>query len=191
MGSAPAPGLISFMPIFLIGVTFGLAMDYQVFLVTRMREHYSQTGGKPSPGSPYSGVDESTIVGFTQGARVVTAAAIIMISVFIGVLLISLCRSFRSSVSRWPLPCSLTHSSFVCRWFQPPCSSWARPPGGCQSGWTGSCLPSILKAPLWKKSGKKKNKHSVRRNKKFPPNRPGLVMKGTQIRLGGYEPRAL
>ena len=80
----PAPGpLISFMPIFLIGVTFGLAMDYQVFLVTRMREHYSHTGGKPSPGSPYSGVDESTIVGFTQGARVVTAAAIIMISVFV------------------------------------------------------------------------------------------------------------
>ncbi|MDN6155786.1 MAG: MMPL family transporter [Corynebacterium casei] len=79
----PAPGpLISFMPIFLIGVTFGLAMDYQVFLVTRMREHYSHTGGEPSPGSPYSGVDESTIVGFTQGARVVTAAAIIMISVF-------------------------------------------------------------------------------------------------------------
>ena len=80
----PAPGpLISFMPIFLIGVTFGLAMDYQVFLVTRMREHYSKTHGQPSPGSPYSGVDESTIVGFTQGARVVTAAAIIMISVFV------------------------------------------------------------------------------------------------------------
>ena len=80
----PAPGpLISFMPIFLIGVTFGLAMDYQVFLVTRMREHYSHTNGQPSPGSPYSGVDESTIVGFTQGARVVTAAAIIMISVFV------------------------------------------------------------------------------------------------------------
>ncbi len=80
----PAPGpLISFMPIFLIGVTFGLAMDYQVFLVTRMREHYSHTSGEPSPGSPYSGVDESTIVGFTQGARVVTAAAIIMISVFV------------------------------------------------------------------------------------------------------------
>ena len=78
----PAPGpLISFMPIFLIGVTFGLAMDYQVFLVTRMREHISRhpegTGGR------YSAVDEATITGFTQGARVVTAAAIIMISVFV------------------------------------------------------------------------------------------------------------
>ena len=78
----PAPGpLISFMPIFLIGVTFGLAMDYQVFLVTRMREHISRhpegTGGR------YSAVDEATTTGFTQGARVVTAAAIIMISVFV------------------------------------------------------------------------------------------------------------
>ncbi|MBH0120170.1 MMPL family transporter, partial [Rhodococcus sp. CX] len=37
--SNPQP-LVSFMPIFLIGVVFGLAMDYQVFLVTRMREDY-------------------------------------------------------------------------------------------------------------------------------------------------------
>ena len=80
LGPAPGP-LISFLPIFLIGVTFGLAMDYQVFLVTRMREHISRhpegTGGR------YSAVDEATITGFTQGARVVTAAAIIMISVFV------------------------------------------------------------------------------------------------------------
>ena len=84
-GLGPAPGpLISFMPIFLIGVTFGLAMDYQVFLVTRMREHFSRypqgSGGKYSK---YNANDEATIAGFTAGARVVTAAAIIMISVFV------------------------------------------------------------------------------------------------------------
>ncbi|WP_306507861.1 MMPL family transporter [Corynebacterium sp.] len=84
-GLVPAPGpLISFMPIFLIGVTFGLAMDYQVFLVTRMREHISRypqgTGGQYSK---YNANDEATIAGFTAGARVVTAAAIIMIAVFV------------------------------------------------------------------------------------------------------------
>ncbi|WP_049157787.1 MMPL family transporter [Corynebacterium aurimucosum] len=84
-GLVPAPGpLISFMPIFLIGVTFGLAMDYQVFLVTRMREHFSRfpqgSGGKYSK---YNANDEATIAGFTAGARVVTAAAIIMIAVFV------------------------------------------------------------------------------------------------------------
>ncbi len=83
-GIVPTPGpLISFMPIFLIGVTFGLAMDYQVFLVSRMREYYTHSKGKAKPGSKYTAVDESIIEGFSLGARVVTAAAIIMITVFV------------------------------------------------------------------------------------------------------------
>jgi RND superfamily resistance-nodulation-cell division:proton (H+) antiporter len=56
-------------------------MDYQVFLVTRMREHIARHPKGTS--GPYNAVDEATITGFTQGARVVTAAAIIMISVFV------------------------------------------------------------------------------------------------------------
>ncbi|AZG46407.1 MMPL family transporter [Gordonia insulae] len=64
--------IISFLPIFLVGVVFGLAMDYQVFLVTRMREEYVH------------GVSakDSVIIGYQHGARVVASAAIIMISVF-------------------------------------------------------------------------------------------------------------
>ncbi|GAA1481994.1 MMPL family transporter [Gordonia sinesedis] len=64
--------IISFLPIFLIGVVFGLAMDYQVFLVTRMREEYVH------------GVSakDSVIIGYQHGARVVASAAVIMISVF-------------------------------------------------------------------------------------------------------------
>jgi RND superfamily putative drug exporter len=69
--------IISFLPIFLIGIVFGLAMDYQVFLVTRMREEYVH-GASPR---------EAVISGFGHGARVVTAAAIIMISVFAGFIL--------------------------------------------------------------------------------------------------------
>ena len=79
--NTPAP-IISFMPIFLIGVTFGLAMDYQVFLVTRIREHYLKQGGT-GPDAEIRAVEEATVEGFAQGARVVTAAAIIMIAVFI------------------------------------------------------------------------------------------------------------
>ncbi|WBT08971.1 MMPL family transporter [Corynebacterium sp. SCR221107] len=80
--NTPGP-IIAFMPIFLIGVCFGLAMDYQVFLVSAMREHYTHGGGKAQPGSPYNAVEESIIAGFTHSARVVTAAALIMIAVFI------------------------------------------------------------------------------------------------------------
>ncbi|MBB0246164.1 MMPL family transporter, partial [Streptomyces alkaliphilus] len=64
--------IMSLMPIFLIGVVFGLAMDYEVFLVTRMREAYVH--GEDAR--------QAIVTGFRYSARVVTAAAIIMISVF-------------------------------------------------------------------------------------------------------------
>lgn len=71
----PGP-IISFLPIFLIGIVFGLAMDYQVFLVTRMREEYIH-GPRTREGAR-----AAVVVGFQHGARVVTSAAVIMISVF-------------------------------------------------------------------------------------------------------------
>ncbi|MEU3473752.1 MMPL family transporter [Rhodococcus sp. NPDC006774] len=69
--SNPQP-IVSFMPIFLIGVVFGLAMDYQVFLVSRMREEFVHGAA----------AKDAVVNGFKYGARVVTSAAIIMISVF-------------------------------------------------------------------------------------------------------------
>ncbi|KUI26410.1 hypothetical protein AU195_21710 [Mycobacterium sp. IS-1496] len=71
----PGP-IISFLPIFLIGIVFGLAMDYQVFLVTRMREKLvKRDDGDLSARA-------AVITGFQRSARVVTSAAVIMISVF-------------------------------------------------------------------------------------------------------------
>jgi len=69
--------IISLMPIFLIGILFGLAMDYEVFLVTRTREEYVH-GATPN---------DAVVTGMRHGARVVTAAALIMISVFAGFIL--------------------------------------------------------------------------------------------------------
>ena len=66
--------IMSMMPIFMVGVVFGLAMDYEVFLVTRMREAYVH-GERPG---------EAIVTGFKHGARVVTAAAVIMMAVFSG-----------------------------------------------------------------------------------------------------------
>jgi uncharacterized membrane protein YdfJ with MMPL/SSD domain len=64
--------VVSFLPVLLIGILFGLAMDYEVFLISRVREHFVHSG-KPR---------ESVITGYSQSGRVVTAAALIMISVF-------------------------------------------------------------------------------------------------------------
>jgi putative drug exporter of the RND superfamily len=64
--------ILSFMPIILMAVLFGLAMDYEVFLVSGMREEFVRTG------DAHSAIED----GFAHGARVVTAAALIMFFVF-------------------------------------------------------------------------------------------------------------
>ncbi|OXY97769.1 hypothetical protein BEK98_09180 [Streptomyces diastatochromogenes] len=66
--------IMSLMPIFLVGIVFGLAMDYEVFLVSRMREAYVH-GERPA---------QAVVSGFRHSARVVVAAALIMIAVFAG-----------------------------------------------------------------------------------------------------------
>lgn len=65
--------VISFMPIVLMGILFGLAMDYEVFLVSRMREDYVHGGS----------ARHAITTGFQGSAKVVTAAAVIMIAVFV------------------------------------------------------------------------------------------------------------
>ena len=67
----PGP-ILSFMPIIVMAVLFGLAMDYEVFLVSGMREEFVRTG------DPRRSIED----GFANGARVVTAAALIMFFVF-------------------------------------------------------------------------------------------------------------
>ncbi len=69
---AKAGPITSFLPVLLVGILFGLAMDYEVFLVSRMRENFVRSGR----------ARESVVKGYGQSGRVVTAAAIIMISVF-------------------------------------------------------------------------------------------------------------
>ncbi|MGW3391317.1 MMPL family transporter [Streptomyces cinereoruber] len=64
----------SFLPILLTGVLFGLAMDYEVFLVSRMREHYEHSKDPA----------EAIARGVSSSAHVIVAAALIMVAVFGG-----------------------------------------------------------------------------------------------------------
>lgn len=74
-GIADAPGpIISFLPIISIGILFGLAMDYEFFLVTSMHEAYGETHD----------AKRSINRGFAHASKVVVAAAIIMIAIFAG-----------------------------------------------------------------------------------------------------------
>ncbi|MFT4215018.1 MAG: MMPL family transporter, partial [Microbacterium sp.] len=78
--------VISFMPIILMGVLFGLAMDYEVFLVSRMREdfvHATRRAAQAGEAVDARGLAVAAVrSGFTASARVVTAAAVIMFAVF-------------------------------------------------------------------------------------------------------------
>lgn len=74
----PAAGpILAFLPVILIGILFGLAMDYEVFLVSKMREVYTHTGDPK----------RAILEGMQESGRVVVAAGLIMMSVFIGFML--------------------------------------------------------------------------------------------------------
>lgn len=66
--------LINFLPVLVVGILFGLAMDYEVFLVSRMREEFTRTGD----------AKKAILAGMKDSGTVVTAAGLIMMAVFSG-----------------------------------------------------------------------------------------------------------
>jgi RND superfamily putative drug exporter len=70
-GEAP---IAAYVPVLMFAVLFGLSMDYEVFLLSRVREEYSRTGDSR----------ESVVTGLASTARVITSAALIMVAVFLG-----------------------------------------------------------------------------------------------------------
>ncbi len=64
--------IVSFVPLLMFAILFGLSMDYEVFLLTQMREHYAETGDEK----------RAVIEGLANTGRVITSAASIMVCVF-------------------------------------------------------------------------------------------------------------
>jgi RND superfamily putative drug exporter len=77
LGVSEAAPIVSLIPILTIGILFGLAMDYQVFLVSGMKEAHAHGAN----------AQDAVRTGFRHSARVVTAAGLIMVSVFAGFIL--------------------------------------------------------------------------------------------------------
>ena len=69
--------ILSFIPLFMFAILFGLSMDYEVFLLSRVREEYVRTGDN----------DEAVMRGLAGTARTITSAALIMVAVFGGFVL--------------------------------------------------------------------------------------------------------
>ncbi|WP_433466643.1 MMPL family transporter [Spirillospora sp. CA-128828] len=72
LGVDQAIPIMSFIPLFMFALIFGLSMDYEVFLLSRIKEEYERTG------DPH----ESVVIGIGATARLITSAALIMIFVF-------------------------------------------------------------------------------------------------------------
>ncbi|MFC6933593.1 MMPL family transporter [Actinomadura yumaensis] len=72
LGVDQAIPIMSFVPLFMFALIFGLSMDYEVFLLSRIKEEYERTG------DPH----ESVVIGIGATARLITSAALIMIFVF-------------------------------------------------------------------------------------------------------------
>ena len=67
--------IVSFIPLFMFAILFGLSMDYEVFLLSRVREEYLRHRRQRTRGHPRAS---------PAPARVITSAALIMVAVFLG-----------------------------------------------------------------------------------------------------------
>ncbi len=74
LGFQQVPVIEAWIPLFLFAILFGLSMDYEVFLLSRIRERFDQTGDN----------DESVAFGLRSTAAIITGAALIMVAVFWG-----------------------------------------------------------------------------------------------------------
>jgi len=74
LGFREAPVIESWLPLFLFAILFGLSMDYHVFLLSRIKEHYDETGDNAA----------SVAHGLRSTAGIITGAALIMVAVFSG-----------------------------------------------------------------------------------------------------------
>lgn len=72
LGFTPTEGIVPFVPVILFSVLFGLSMDYEVFLLSRIKEEYDQSGDN----------QRAVSVGLQKTGRIITTAALIMIAVF-------------------------------------------------------------------------------------------------------------
>jgi RND superfamily putative drug exporter len=72
LGFREAPVIESWLPLFLFAILFGLSMDYHVFLLSRIKEHYDETGDNAA----------SVTHGLRSTAGIITGAALIMVVVF-------------------------------------------------------------------------------------------------------------
>ncbi|GAB7144936.1 MMPL family transporter [Mycobacterium riyadhense] len=79
LGTTPSGTLVANMPVLLFCIAFGLSMDYEVFLISRIREYWLEyRPAKPTAKAAHAANDEAVAHGVARTGRVITAAALVM-----------------------------------------------------------------------------------------------------------------
>ncbi|ANI41442.1 MMPL domain-containing protein [Mycolicibacterium vaccae ATCC 25954] len=79
LGTTPTGTLVATMPVLLFCIAFGLSMDYEVFLISRIREYWLASGGSDGGSADaHQRSDEAVALGLARTGRVITAAALVM-----------------------------------------------------------------------------------------------------------------
>ena len=133
LGIEPAP-IEPFVPMMMFAIVFGLSMDYEVFLLSRIREEFVRTGDSRG----------SVADGLALTARVITAAAAIMVVVF-GSFIGETDRLVKLFGVGLPVRYLSTPPSSACCWSPRRWSCSVMPTGGCRSGSIGCCQRSRSK----------------------------------------------
>ena len=135
-GFTHTPFIDAWVPLFLFSVLFGLSMDYQVFLMSRIKERYDVSGS----------TREAVTWGVSSTARIITGAALIIVAVFAGFASGSSCSS-----SRWASAlrsrCSSMRRDPLRRRFPRRSECWTSAAGTCRAGSSG-CRTSRSKRLL-------------------------------------------
>jgi RND superfamily putative drug exporter len=170
LGTTPNGTLVANMPVLLFCVAFGLSMDYEVFLIARIREYWLASGAarpaKVSAAQAHAANDESVAHGVARTGRVITAAALVMSMSFAALIPahVSFIRMFGlgltvavfvdATVVRMVLVPAFMHVMGRWNWWAPKPLPWLHDQFGISEGPSGEVTPVEQAEALAQRNGR-------------------------------------
>jgi RND superfamily putative drug exporter len=158
LGTTPSGTLVANIPVLLFCIAFGLSMDYEVFLVSRIREYWLASGAgrpaTPTPAAARAATDESVALGLARTGRVITAAALVMSITFAALIAaqVSFMRMFGlgltlavladATLVRTVLVPAFMHLLGRWNWWAPKSLGWLHERFGISEASDGATLPA-------------------------------------------------
>jgi RND superfamily putative drug exporter len=163
LGTTPSGTLVANMPVLLFCIAFGLSMDYEVFLLSRIREYWLASGAarpaRVSAKEAHAANDEAVAHGVARTGRVITAAALVMSMSFAALIAahVSFMRMFGlgltlavfadATLVRMVLVPAFMHVMGRWNWWAPKPLAWLHDRFGISEGPSDEAVPSELEVP--------------------------------------------